>query len=87
MKTLESYAKKCKNGLVKQFFSILLYTSKSQMRQLCKRDNKWRQKLMNASKCINKGKHEFEKCHIVMIDKLLGIKFAEDQKKIPFTCW
>jgi hypothetical protein len=84
---LETYAKKCKTGLTKQLMSVFIYTVKTQIRQMCKKDSKKRRKLMAARNCVDAAKHEFEKCIINLIDTLQGIKLADDKKKIPLSCW
>jgi hypothetical protein len=64
----------------------MLFTSRNQYTRICKKDPKMRRRFLSASICINKARDEFEKCHRVMIEKLLGIKFAEEKLKIPLTC-
>jgi hypothetical protein len=87
VKTLENYSKRCKKGLPKQFFAIMMYTIRSNLNKMCKKGSKKGIEFLAATKCMNKASGELEKCHNVMIDKLQGIKFAEDKKKIPHTCW
>lgn len=74
-------------GLTKQVTSILIYSLKNAISQYCKKDSKKLSDLMLSTKCINTANPEINKCYTTLIDGILGIKHAEDNKKIPFVCW
>ena len=87
VKTVENYIKKCTKSLSKQMFSVYVFTIKSQLNQLCKKDTARRREMLDAAKCVNKAKPAFAKCVNQTIDRLQRIKFVEDSKKIPHLCW
>ncbi|CAG2110109.1 unnamed protein product, partial [Medioppia subpectinata] len=86
LKVLENYTKRCKKGLPKQFFAIMMYTTKANVNRMCKKGSRKGREFMSGAKCFNKATFELEKCHIVMIDHLLGVINADDKLKIPYTC-
>ncbi|XP_054152482.1 uncharacterized protein LOC128951258 [Oppia nitens] len=86
LKVLENYTKRCKKGLPKQFFAIMMYTLKSNVNRMCKRNSKKGMEFMVGSKCFNKATFELEKCHNVFIDHLQGVLTVDDKLKIPHTC-
>ena len=87
IRILGNYVKECKKGLPKQLLSVMIYTIRLQVKNLCKKNSKMRSALMTTAKCVNAGKQEFLKCNNELIDTLQGIIKADDKKKIPFTCW
>ena len=84
---IDSYAKRCKKGLPKQYFSIMLYTVKGSMQRICKKNSKKAKQFLAASNCIRRASHYFDSCHRNLIQRLHRIKFTENKKKIPYTCW
>ena len=87
VKNVESYIKKCTKSLSKQLFSVYIFTIKSQLNQLCKKDSKRRQEMLESSKCVNSAKQAFAQCVDRTIDHLQRIKLVDDNKKIPHLCW
>lgn len=87
LKTMEDYNKRCYKDLAKQAFSVLLYTSKNQANQICKKNSKRVDELLDAAPCGNKANAEWAKCFSIAIDGFLGTQNAEDNKKIPLLCW
>ncbi len=87
MGSAENYAKQCLKGFPKQINSVLIYTVKNLANQICKKGSKKLPKLLLAANCINTASNELKKCVVNFIDKTLGIKHADDSRKIPHVCW
>lgn len=86
MKEIDQYKSKCMKGLPKQVTSILVYSIKNSIGQLCKKDSKKLTELISSTKCINRANPEINKCYTKLIDGILGTKHANDSKKIPHIC-
>ena len=67
---------------------MLLFTLKSQIKQICGKNSKRLQELIKFSRCANQHMDEITKCYYRYIDALMGIKDVPDHKdKIPLVCW
>ncbi|KAF7496611.1 hypothetical protein SSS_08428 [Sarcoptes scabiei] len=86
IRLIDSYAKRCKRGLPKQYFSIMLFTVRANMQRICKKNSKKARQFLAASGCMRRASDYFDKCHRNLIERLHQIKSVEDKKKIPFTC-
>ena len=40
-----------------------------------------------VTRCVNSHMPQFNRCMDRLIDRFIGIKYAEDEKKMPFICW
>jgi hypothetical protein len=89
--TIESLNKKCIKGLPKQFLSVLVYSAKKLVKQICRAKNlsKRMKELVDSAKCLNKAHNQIQKCYDTAIDNFLGIKNLKNQDnlKIPMACW
>ena len=84
----QSFIVRCLEKFSKQTASVLLFTLKSQLRQICSKNTKRLQELIKFSPCANQQADEIEKCYFGYIDALIGIKdTADDKQKIPTACW
>ncbi|CAG2172557.1 unnamed protein product [Oppiella nova] len=78
---------KCsKLGLTKQVASILIYSLKNSIAQLCSKESKKLDELIASTKCINTATPEINRCYTNLIDGMLGTLNAPDNKKIPHVC-
>lgn len=85
---MEEYKGKCMKNLSKQVTSVMIYTIKNLINQLCKKDSQRVRELLQAAKCANKATQEFNKCNSNYIDVLLGAKNEENEKmRVPQLCW
>jgi hypothetical protein len=75
-------------NLAKQLTAIILYTAKSMVNNLCKKESKKLNRFLSSAKCANSAHKSFEICNYRFIDSLLGIyNLKEDKLKIPYVCW
>ena len=66
----------------------MLFTLKSQARQICAKNSKKLRELIEFSPCVNQHMDEITKCYHRYIDALIGIKDVPNHKnKIPLLCW
>ena len=83
-----NFTEKCLEKYSKQAASVLMFTLKSQVRQICSKNTKRLEELIQFSPCANKQQNELQKCYLGFIDSLMGIKDAPDHReKIPLACW
>lgn len=88
MSTIEDLNTRCMKGLMKRVVSVVIYSMKKQRKSLCRKTpNQKMIEFVSAGKCINKGSKDIEKCAKASIDHVLGIKFAEEDIRIPLLCW
>jgi hypothetical protein len=85
MEQIENYKTKCLKGLPKQIMSIIIYSVKNAINNLCKKDSKRLTSLIEGTPCLNKGSNEINKCYTKFIDGILGAKNSVDSKKIPYN--
>ncbi len=82
MQQLENYKTQCLRGLPKQIMSVIIYSIKNAINNLCKKDSKRLTNLIESAPCMNKGSNEINQCYTKYIDGVLGAKNSADNKKI-----
>ena len=84
----DQYKNKCFKGTLKQFGSLFIYSNRNTVKRFCSNNNnKQVPKLLKAAKCINQHMPRLSKCMTRMTENFIGIKYADDKKKIPHICW
>jgi len=87
MALLEDLNRRCMKGLFKEVVSIVIFSVKKKRRNICgKRPTAELRDLLEAGKCVNKGRKQIENCANRGIDNFLGIKNVEQNVKIPLVC-
>ncbi|XP_054155318.1 uncharacterized protein LOC128953823 [Oppia nitens] len=72
--------------LSKQVASILTFALKNAFKHLCKKGSKRAFELISATPCVNQANAEITKCYTSLVDIIQGIKYAEENKRIPHLC-
>lgn len=57
------------------------------MQRICKKSSKKAKQFLAASACIRRASPHFDTCHRNLIHRLHKVKYADNKKKIPYTCW
>ncbi|CAG2108545.1 unnamed protein product [Medioppia subpectinata] len=82
------YMKRCTTGTAKTIISVSIHSvEKMNIKTMCKIANERRRVIQN-SKCYNRGKKELTKCWTNNNAMLMAINNVTDaQLKIPLLCW
>lgn len=86
-KSLDDYKSKCFKGTLKQFGSLMIYSVRNSIKQFCHKNNRRLESLFKTAVCVNRNRRSVNRCMSQLIDHLIGIKYAEDKKKMPLICW
>ncbi len=99
MQTLEAYKRKCFRGTLKHLSSLFIYSNRAASKRFCssKTTTTAGNRAVKAAaaiapnwkvtRCVNSHMPQFNRCMDRLIDRFIGIKYAEDEKKMPFICW
>ena len=89
---MDQFFKECYDKRVRDYATILIYTTRRNIRKYCgKKENKVVKELLKLAPCANKHIKANSKpvqClkQYMNITKQL-ININDDRKKIPFACW
>ena len=83
----DQYKNRCFKGNLKHFTSLFVYSVRNSVKQFCFRKSRRLEDLFKAATCVNKHSKQVNQCMSKLTNNFIGIKYADNSKKIPFICW
>lgn len=87
MNVLNDYLNRCGSEIQKNVGKIIVYSSKKEVKDVCRKGSKTQRNMLLMGPCINNAGRPLSRCINKVLDALVGIQNADDKIKFPLVCW